>query len=115
MWRNDGCIVRNPVRDQAYDLHHLGSCVAELEKIFPDESYTHTYLTVGRGCTFGCNFCDLRRSRVRNRHPNDIAEEMELITILPFGYRAEGPRRKGTPRKPMEEIAHRERFGQPYR
>jgi|TARA_B100000749_G_scaffold151820_1_gene116623 nitroreductase len=44
-----------------------------------------------------------------------IAEEMELITVLPFGYRAEGPRKKGTPRKPMEEIAHRERFGQPYR
>ena len=44
-----------------------------------------------------------------------IAEEMELITVLPFGYRAEGPREKGTPRKPMEEIAHRERFGQPYR
>ena len=43
-----------------------------------------------------------------------IAEEMELITILPFGYRAEGPRSKGTPRKPMEEIAHREKFGQPY-
>ena len=43
-----------------------------------------------------------------------IAEEMELITILPFGYRAEGPRGKGTPRKPMEEIAHREKFGQPY-
>ena len=44
-----------------------------------------------------------------------ISEEMELITVLPFGYRAEGSRGKGTPRKPMEEIAHRERFGQPYR
>lgn len=43
-----------------------------------------------------------------------IPEGMDLITILPFGYRVQGPRAKGTPRKPMEEIAHRERFGEKY-
>ena len=43
-----------------------------------------------------------------------IPAEMELITLLPFGYRAEGDTGSGTPRKPMSEIAHRERFGQAY-
>jgi nitroreductase len=44
----------------------------------------------------------------------NIPEGMELITILPFGYRPDGPRQRGTPRKPMEEIAHREKFGEKY-
>ena len=43
-----------------------------------------------------------------------IPEGMELITILPFGYRVEGNRGQGTPRKPMAEIAHKERFGERY-
>ena len=43
-----------------------------------------------------------------------IPPELELITILPFGYRIEGQGPKGTPRKPMEDIAHRERFGERY-
>ena len=44
-----------------------------------------------------------------------IPPELELITVLPFGYRAERPAgRVGTPRKPLAEIAHRERFGVPY-
>ena len=43
-----------------------------------------------------------------------IPEGIELITILPFGYRAEGARGQGTPRKPMAEIAHKERFGEKY-
>ena len=40
-----------------------------------------------------------------------IPEALELITLLPFGYRAEGPKGPGTPRKPMEDIVHWERFG----
>lgn len=40
----------------------------------------------------------------------DIPEAMELITVLPFGYRDAGVKRQGTPRAPMEEIAHWERF-----
>ena len=41
-----------------------------------------------------------------------IPEEMELVTVLPFGYRAEVARAPGTPRKAMSEITHGERFGQ---
>ena len=40
-----------------------------------------------------------------------IPEEMELITLLPFGYRAEASQGPGTPRKAMNEIVHWERFG----
>ena len=40
-----------------------------------------------------------------------IPDAMELITLLPFGYLAEGTRPRGTPRKPMEEIVHWGRFG----
>ena len=39
-----------------------------------------------------------------------IPESMELITVLPFGYRDEGVKRQGTPRVPMKEIVHWERF-----
>ena len=41
-----------------------------------------------------------------------IPGAMELITLLPFGYRAEGPKGSGTPRKPVEDIVHWERFGE---
>ena len=43
-----------------------------------------------------------------------IPSEMELITILPFGYREEGFTGRGVPRKSMAEIAHGEKFGQSY-
>ena len=43
-----------------------------------------------------------------------IPSEMELITILPFGYREEGITGRGVPRKPMSEVAHSETFGQGY-
>ncbi|MEE8465669.1 MAG: hypothetical protein V3S68_04275, partial [Dehalococcoidia bacterium] len=41
-----------------------------------------------------------------------IPEGMELITLLPFGYRADGATGGGTPRKGMDEIIHWERFGE---
>ena len=44
----------------------------------------------------------------------EIPSEMELITILPFGYREEGFTGRGVPRKPMSEIAHSEKFGHSY-
>lgn len=40
-----------------------------------------------------------------------IPENMELITLLPFGYRADIPKPAGTPRKAMNEIIHWEHFG----
>ena len=43
-----------------------------------------------------------------------IPEDMELITLMPYGYRVPGARGRGIPRKPMSEIAHRDRFGQPF-
>ena len=43
-----------------------------------------------------------------------IPEDFELVTVLPFGYRIDRPKGQGVPRKPMSEIAHRGRFGQPY-
>jgi len=42
-----------------------------------------------------------------------IPEELELITVLPFGYRIMREPGTGTPRKPMSEIVHGEKFGQP--
>ncbi len=41
-----------------------------------------------------------------------IPEDLELITLLPFGYSVEGTKGQGTPRKSMEEIIHWERFGE---
>jgi nitroreductase len=41
-----------------------------------------------------------------------VPETMELITVLPLGYRVEGTRQQGIPRKPMAEIVHRGKFGQ---
>ena len=41
-----------------------------------------------------------------------IPEAMELITLLPFGYRAESTKSPGTPRMAMQEIVHWERFGE---
>lgn len=42
-----------------------------------------------------------------------IPDAMELITLLPFGYREEGFKGGGVARKPMSDMAHGERFGQP--
>ena len=45
----------------------------------------------------------------------NIPEEMELITVLPFGYRADGTQSTGKKRrKSLSEIAHSERFGERY-
>ena len=43
-----------------------------------------------------------------------IPDSMELITVLPFGYREEGTKSGGVERKPMSEMAHSERFGESY-
>ena len=45
-----------------------------------------------------------------------IPDRMELVTVLPFGYRLDDARGgMGLKnRKPLSEIAHSERFGQPY-
>ena len=43
-----------------------------------------------------------------------IPEEMQLITVLPFGYPTDRAKAGGKRRKPLSEIAHAERFGHGY-
>jgi nitroreductase len=45
----------------------------------------------------------------------DIPEGCELITVLPFGYPTDAAKRLRKRRKPLEQMAHRERFGAPFR
>jgi nitroreductase len=41
----------------------------------------------------------------------DIPANLVLITILPFGYRADDFEGRGVPRKPLSEMVHHESFG----
>ena len=43
-----------------------------------------------------------------------IPEELDLITVMPFGYPTEAAKSVGKRRKPLAEIASVGRFGQPY-
>ena len=43
-----------------------------------------------------------------------IPMDLELITILPFGYRDETVTREARARKQLGDIAHGERYGQAY-
>ncbi|MCI0440508.1 MAG: nitroreductase family protein [Chloroflexi bacterium] len=44
-----------------------------------------------------------------------VPDDMTLITVLPFGYRASSARAIGRKRrKPLSEITHAEKFGQSY-
>ena len=43
-----------------------------------------------------------------------IPEDLQLITVMPFGYPTEQAKAGGKRRKPVSEIAHAERFGQQY-
>ncbi len=44
-----------------------------------------------------------------------IPAEQELITVMPFGYPTDKALAGGKRRRPLEEIAFRERYGQPWR
>ncbi len=44
-----------------------------------------------------------------------IPPDHELITLMPYGYRTGQPSgRASVPRKPLSDMAHRDRFGVPY-
>jgi nitroreductase len=43
-----------------------------------------------------------------------IPDELEVLAILPFGYPADAVGRGKKRRKPLGEVAHRERYGQPF-
>ena len=44
-----------------------------------------------------------------------IPSGMDLITVMPFGYRLDNFKGRGVPRKPLGEMGHSERFGNRYR
>jgi nitroreductase len=43
-----------------------------------------------------------------------IPSDMEVMAILPFGYPVKKVGKGRKNRKPLEQVAHRERFGQPF-
>ena len=43
-----------------------------------------------------------------------IPEELSLLALLPFGYPVQATGQGKKQRKPLSEVAHRERFGQPF-
>jgi nitroreductase len=44
----------------------------------------------------------------------NIPAELDLLAILPFGYPVDAVGRGKKQRKPLAEVAHRERYGQPF-
>ncbi|MFN2543961.1 MAG: nitroreductase family protein [Actinomycetota bacterium] len=48
------------------------------------------------------------------KEPLGIPDELDVIGILPFGYPAQAAGKGKKTRRPLGEIAHRERFGQPF-
>ena len=44
----------------------------------------------------------------------NIPAELDLLAILPFGYPVDAVGRGKKQRKPLGEVAHRERYGQPF-
>lgn len=44
-----------------------------------------------------------------------IPEELDVLAVLPFGYPARAVGKGEKERKPLSEIAHRERWGEPYK
>jgi nitroreductase len=44
----------------------------------------------------------------------DIPAQLDILAILPFGYPAEAIGRGKKKRKPLAEVAHRGKFGQPF-
>ena len=43
-----------------------------------------------------------------------IPDDLDVVAVLPFGYPAQPTGRGKKKRKPLREIAHRERFGEPF-
>jgi nitroreductase len=43
-----------------------------------------------------------------------ISDDLDVLAIVPFGYPAQAIGKGKKQRKPLSEVAHRERFGQPF-
>ncbi len=71
---------------------------------------------VGWGEGLGTCFVGVRdaEQQVAVKSLLGIPDDVELVSLLPFGYRQEGFKRRGVRRKEMSTIAHRERFGTPW-
>lgn len=48
------------------------------------------------------------------KHLLGVPKEMDLITVMPFGYPTDAAKKLGKRRKSLSEIAHQERFGTRY-
>jgi nitroreductase len=48
------------------------------------------------------------------KSPLGIPDEMDVLAIVPFGYPAKAIGKGKKRRKPLSEVAHRERFDQPF-
>ena len=62
-------------------------------------------------CVVGVHYED------QNRKIKDllgIPAGMDLVTVMPFGYRPKSIKGTTKRRKPLSEMAHRERFGESY-
>lgn len=44
----------------------------------------------------------------------DIPEDLDVLAVVPFGYPVQRVGRGKKQRKPLSNVAHRERFGQPF-
>ena len=44
----------------------------------------------------------------------NIPDDLDVLAILPFGYPVQAVGQGKKNRKPLAEVAHRERFGQPF-
>ena len=62
-------------------------------------------------CFVGVPFEDQNR---RIKEMLGVPDRLKLITVLPFGYRADDIRGTRRRRKPLAEMVHSERFGRPY-
>ncbi len=64
----------------------------------------------------GTCFVGLRAAEQNHRVKEllGIPEELDLITVMPFGYRSDDFEGRGNPRKPLSEMAHIEKFGNRY-
>ncbi len=59
-----------------------------------------------------CWVAGLDRERIKTLL--GVPPGMDLISLLPFGYPTEAELARKKRRKPLNQVAHRERFGEPY-
>jgi len=80
VYRKDGEIISNGKRVPGKDLYHLKSSVNWIKKRFMLGYFGTFIVTAGRGCPFGCTFCNYRRTPRRARDPKDIIDELKYLS-----------------------------------